>query len=330
MKKNIFLLFILCLISVGVFAQTTEKPQPETSFSLVTDFAYYPYSSPIVIGGSQDDVSRFAFIDGFYSGVEARVTGKMDYKIPTPFGTNGLVKGNNVTITPSLELSPVTIMPQLFVSFTPIAFLKFTTSAKIGTGWEFIGIKGMGILDSAENGYASLNPFENYFYEFRFTNLFQFDLGAIIPGDWTHVVTQATYEIMYTGLTGVEKGTPWLWQASGEKANGWNYYSQIILGYQMPLVLQTVGLQFELSGYYNESSFDAKYVEWNPEFMRVNINPICILKFNEKHSLTIQTRFSSRRGFSSDRGDDATNFNLNYNGREWWFERIAFSYSYSF
>lgn len=324
MKKNIFLLFILILVTIGVFAEA------ETKFILITDFAYYPKSVPTVMGNPQDEISRFAPLDGFYSAVEARVTGKMDYKIPTPFGTNPLVKGNNVTITPALELSPVTIMPQLFVAFTPIAFLKFTASAKIGTGWEFIGIKGMGILDTPETGYVSLNPFENYFYEFRLTNLFQFDLGAIIPGDWTHVVTQATYEIMYTGLTGVENGTPWIWQASGEKANGWNYYSQIILGYQMPLVLQTVGLQFEISGYYDQASFDSAYVEWNPAFTRVNINPICILKFNDKHSLTIQSRFSSRRGFSSGAGSDATNFNLNYNGREWWFERVALSYSYSF
>ena len=323
MKKIIFLL-VISLVTFGVFAEA------ETKFYLVTDFAYYPKSSPVVMGSPEDDVSRFAFIDGFYSGVEARVTAKMDYKIPTPFGTNGLVKGNNVTITPALELSPVTIMPQLAVAFTPIAFLKFTASGKIGTGWELIGIKGMGILDSAETGYVSLNPFENYFYEFRFTNLFQFDLGAIIPGDWTHVVTQATYEILYTGLTGVENGTPWIWQASGEKANGWNYYSQIILGYQMPLVLQTVGLQFEISGYYDQASFAPVYVEWNPTFTRVNINPICILKFNDKHSLTIQSRFSSRRGFSSSAGNDATNFRLNYNGREWWFERVALSYSYSF
>ena len=324
MKKNIFLLFILILVTVGVFAEA------ETKFILITDFAYYPKSSPVAMGLPQDDVSRFAPLDGFYSAVEARVTGKMDYKIPTPFGTNPLVKGNNVTISPALEISPVTLMPQFFVAFTPIAFLKFTASAKIGTGWDFIGIKGMGDLDSAENGYKSLTPFKNYFYEFRLSNLFQFDVGAIVPGDWTHVVMQASYDILYTGLTGVENGTPWIWQASGEKANGWNYYSQIILGYQMPLVLQTVGLQFELSGYYDEASFDAKYLDWNPSFMRVNINPICILKFNENHSLTIQTRFSSRRGFSSDRGEDATNFNLNYNGREWWFERVALSYSYSF
>lgn len=324
MKKNIFLLFILILVTVGVFAEA------ETKFILITDFAYYPKSSPVAMGLPQDDVSRFAPLDGFYSAVEARVTGKMDYKIPTPFGTNPLVKGNNVTISPALEISPVTLMPQFFVAFTPIAFLKFTASAKIGTGWDFIGIKGMGDLDSAENGYKSLTPFKNYFYEFRLSNLFQFDVGAIVPGDWTHVVMQASYDILYTGLTGVENGTPWIWQASGEKANGWNYYSQIILGYQMPLVLQTVGLQFELSGYYDEASFDAKYLDWNPSFMRVNINPICILKFNENHSLTIQTRFSSRRGFSSDKGSSATNFNLDYNGREWWLERIAFSYAYSF
>ena len=150
MKKNIFLLFILILVTVGVFAEA------ETKFILITDFAYYPKSSPVVMGLPQDDVSRFAPLDGFYSAVEARVTGKMDYKILTPFGDNPLVKGNNVTISPALEISPVTLMPQFFVAFTPIAFLKFTASAKIGTGWDFIGIKGMGDLDSAENGYKSL------------------------------------------------------------------------------------------------------------------------------------------------------------------------------
>ena len=45
---------------------------------------------------------------------------------------------------------------------------------------------------------------------------------------------------------------------------------------------------------------------------------------------TIQTSFASRRGFSESAGTDATNFNLNYNGREWYFNRIAFSYTYTF
>lgn len=323
--KKLLVLFCVTLISVCLFAVETD-----TSFSLVSDFAYYPKSDSLVMGNPQDDISRFSPINGFFSAVEARVTGKLDYKISIPFGDNPLVRGNNITLSPALEISPVTLMPQFFVAFTPIAFLKFTASAKVGTGWNLIGINGMGDLVTPEAGYEILPPFKHYFYEFRLSNLFQFDVGAIIPGDWTHVVMQASYDILYTGLSGVENGNPWIWQASGEKANGWNYYSQIILGYQMPLVLQTVGLQFELSGYYDSSSFDVEYANWNPEFMRVNINPICILKFNDKHALTIQTRFSSRRGFSADKGESATNFNLDYNGREWWFERIAFSYAYSF
>jgi hypothetical protein len=48
MKKIIFLLVILFLVTVGVFAET------ETNFSLVTDFAYYPKSSPVVIGEPQE------------------------------------------------------------------------------------------------------------------------------------------------------------------------------------------------------------------------------------------------------------------------------------
>jgi hypothetical protein len=174
MKKIIFLLVILFLVTVGVFAEA------ETKFILITDFAYYPKSVPTVMGNPQDEISRFAPLDGFYSAVEARVTGKMDYKILTPFGDNPLVKGNNVTISPALEISPVTLMPQFFVAFTPIAFLKFTASAKIGTGWDFIGIKGMGDLDSAENGYKSLTPFKKkilFLYTIYLKSNFEFSIG---------------------------------------------------------------------------------------------------------------------------------------------------------
>ena len=331
--KKVFVL-IFALAAFWGFAQDASSEEKESGipgfFSLTADFAYYPKAAPVAVGSPDDGLSRFAPSTHIYSGVEARVTGKYSYVIPTPFGDNPLVKGNNVTLTPALELTPVSLAPQFFVSFTPIAFLRFTASAQVGTGWEFIGIQGMGELDNAVDGYDSLTPFKHYFYEFKWSNLFQFDLGAVLPGDWTHVVMQASYDIMYTGLSGVSSGTPWIWQASGEKVTGWNYYSNIIVGYQMPLVLQTVGCQFELSGYYDKHSFDSVFSDWNPTFMKVCINPVFILQFTKKDALTIQFRFASRRGFSEKAGDAKTAFALDYNGREWFFDRIALSYNHVF
>lgn len=317
--KRILALFCFVVLSFSLFANSDN-------FSITTDFAYYPKSEPVAKEGS--DVNRFAPLSGVYSGLEFRVVGKYNYIIPTPFGSNPLVKGNNLNLSCAFELTPVSIAPQFSVSFTPIAFLNFSASAKFATGWEFIGIKGMGEYVSNQDGYKNLTPFKNYFYEYKFSSLFQFDLGAIVPGDWTHVVTMATYDVIYKGLTGIDTSKPWIWQGTGEGFNGWNYNSTVVLGYQMPLILQTVGLQFEFSGYYSDSNIDKSFKKWNPTFMKIAINPICILKFNEKHALTIQLGFSSRRGFSSEKSsDDKTNFALDYNGREWFFNRIAFSYA---
>ena len=324
MKKLIFTLCCLLLI-FNVFANEATH-----NFSVTTDFAFYPDNTPVVLGEDSDDIVRFSPITGPYKSLEARAVVKHSYKIPTPFSDNPLVKGNNLQLNSSLELTPISIAPQFGVTFVPIAFLNFSASAKIGTAWNMLGFRGFADLESNEAGYTNLDNSSEMFYEFKFSNLFQFDLGAIIPGDWTHVVTMATYDIIYTGLTGIESGEPWLWQSAGEKATGWNYYSNIILGYQMPLVLQTVGVQFEFSGYYNNNVLNAEYQDWNPTFSKICINPVCILKFNDKNALTIQANFASRRGFSESAGTDATNFNLDYNGREWYFNRVALSYTYTF
>ena len=52
-----------------------------------------------------------------------------------------------------------------------------------------------------------------------------------------------------------------------------------------------------------------------------------ILEFTENQALTIQYNFSSRRGFAVEKGDSKTYLDLDYVGREWYFSRIAFSYT---
>lgn len=316
MKKTVAFILAM-LLCVSVFA--------EGKFSLTTDFAYYPKSESLLKSGTS-----FAPITGPYSGVEGRVTGNYTYKIPVPFGDNALVRGNTLDLGAALELSPVSVTPAVSVALTPIAFLKFTATGKIGTGWNLIGLRGLGIYDGATSTYSDLPSFKNYWYEARFQSLFQFDLAAIMPGDWNHVVTMATYEVIYNGVTGLDNQDIFMWQTSGEKAKGLNYYSSIILGYQMPLVLQTVGLQFEFSGYYDAKSYPAAYSAYKGDFGTVSINPVAILKFNENHSLTIQANFKARRSFATKPAANQTNLELNCIGKEWFFNRLAFSYSINF
>lgn len=315
MKKIfVFLFFIFCVFNL--FAYSGD-------FSITSDVAFYPKTTPM----AKTKESWFAPITGFYSSLEARIIGKYNYVIPTPFGDNPLVSGNNLNFGVAVELSPVTVAPQFSLSFTPVAFLNFTASGRFGTGWDFIGNVGIGKFDEINRCFISLSPCGAMFYEFKFSSLFQFDLAAVLPGEWNHVVTLATYDIIYNGVTGSEFGNPFYWQAGGEHFNGWKYYSNIILGYQMPLILQTVGVQFEFSGYYNSLVVNPVFEKWNANFTKVSINPVAILQFNEKNALTIQISFSSRRGFSTEKGNEKTNFYLDYTGREWYFNRIALSYT---
>ena len=71
------LLLGLAALSLFSFNLSAQDSDPLT-FSISTDFAYYPKSDYI-----KGD-THFAPLTGAYSGLEGRVTGDMNYKINTP------------------------------------------------------------------------------------------------------------------------------------------------------------------------------------------------------------------------------------------------------
>lgn len=319
MKKIICLFFIIFVSLVTVFAFNPH------SFNLVTDFAYYPMSE------SKINVTdtHYAKLTGAYSGLEARVTANYFYKIPTPFSDNPLVKGNNVTLGASLEISPVSLTPMFTVSFTPIAFLVFSAGARVGTGWDFaaLNVQGSALYNDSTKSFDSSSIFSNLMTYCYLDGLFQFDLGAVLPGDWTHVVMQAAYRLIHVNNTIADDGEIWKWQGTANYCNGFKYLATFLLGYQMPLVLQTVAVQCELEGYFDaQNIYNPQYTNWNPSFVIANISPVAILKFNSKHQLTMQWRFRTRRSYTQSINSDESPYDKTFASTEWYFDRIAFSY----
>ena len=296
-------------------------------FCLLSEKRYHPFSG----GGG-----HFAPLIGPYNGVKLSVTGTVGYTIPVPFGDNPLVSGNKLRVYGQFELSPVSIAPGVGVSFSPIAFLNFSAGSSIGIGWTIkagsLNLQGIATWNSATAAYDD-RAFKSAFWETWFRGAFMFDLAAIKPGDWNHIVAYAAYKLAYQGITsGGENGNPWLYQLAGEKINGWQYTASFIAAYQMPLVLQTVGVQTELSGQLNGTKdFAARYHSMNPNFMSISISPLMVFEFSKKDSLTLQFKFASRRSYTekaSASKDVLTG--LQQSGREWYFNRIALSYRHSF
>ena len=96
-----------------------------------------------------------------------------------------------------LELTPVSVKPGVSVKFTPLPFIVFEGGAQAGTGWNLAGLQGMAIFDPIHQTYTDLDAFQNWFLKWYAQGVFQFDTGAIISGDWTHIQLMYTYQFYY-------------------------------------------------------------------------------------------------------------------------------------
>ena len=335
--RKIFLsLSAVVFVSSAAFSQEAEEAKSQKKNTFIWKFyeqtagAYY-FKSDYVSGGD-----HFAPITGLFNSFELKTTFNAECKIPAPLGKHFLLKDSNVRIKTAFELCPVTVRPLVSVSFTPLPFLVFSTGASIGTGWSAFGFKGLCKLD--ENGkiskksieYENLTPFGNYYYDFWFSGLFQFDTGAIFPGDWTHAVMQASYTVSYVGVTGVDDGKIWLWQLVRNNCNGWRYTANFVLGYQMPLPLSMIAVNTDVYALFNSDDYGIYSSSYNGDFTNVTISPMLKFDFSKKDSLFVLFEFKKRRSFEEEHSDSKEEIFLTYSGAEWFFNRIAFSWTHIF
>jgi len=312
--------------------QESDSKKSNSEFYITVDAAYYPESE------YRTSSAHIAKLTGVYYGLEGRATLHADYTISTPLGTNWLLKDANIKLQSAFEVSPVTIRPMFSVSFTPVPFLSFSAGASIGTGWTLFGWEGMSILDKAVSNakkaeYNDLTPFKHFYYDYWTQGTFMFDTGAIIPGDWTHFVTAFSFQLCYRGLTGVSNDEIWEWQASDCKANGLQYYSSFILAYQMPKLpkkVYRVGFMTEFEGHFKDSDYVNLGGDYNGNFQTVSISPLIQFKFTKNDSLIVLANVSSRRAFKEEHDETTVEPYLNYIGYEWYFRRVALSYTHIF
>ncbi len=331
MKLAKFILSLVGAICVAApLAAQEESFLDRIQFSVAVDTAFYPRSDRI--SGTGD---IFAPLTGAYSGLEGRVTGKAEYTIPTPLGENWLVSGANLNLSASLEVTPVSVKPALSAAFTPVPFFIFSAGAEAGTGWDIGTVfqGGMAKLNTSTWNYNALTPFANWFYKTWFQGTFQFDFGAIIPGDWTHVVTQCSYQLYYNALTNVNRGEVWEWQLTGNRVNGWNQYCNFVLAYQMPSLLKMAGVMVETDKRLSSDAYDsALYGKYDSDWNQISISPLLQFQFGGKDTLSCLLGFSSRRRFveAFDYDNSQKEPTLTTSGREWYFSRVAISYSHKF
>jgi hypothetical protein len=127
----------------------------------------------------------------------------------------------------------------------------------------------------------------------------QFDLGAVIPGDWTHVLFQAYNEGRYSAYTGAAAGESWVFEHDyGENRNGWLWRGRYVLGYSMPLspVLDTIAFMAEGEQYlYNTPGGDY----WGDDVSWWLFSGLFNFRINPRFSAALVVQLRTWRNFGS-------------------------------
>jgi hypothetical protein len=186
---------------------------------------------------------------------EAKLSLSQSFVFPVLQGSSPLTSGNNIAAVLSAEVSPVSLNGKAEITWTPVAFFLLSGGGLAGSGWNMALGNGIGI-NRPEHESDPLprkaeidgTAFDGLLWRAWGAGTVQFDLGAVIPGDWNHILFQSRQELRYAEYSRAGPDDAWVFEAdSGENQNGLVYYASYVLGYQMPLspVLDTVAFMAE-------------------------------------------------------------------------------------
>ncbi len=238
----------------------------------------------------------------------------------TPFG--------GLDFTPAFELSPITVAARAALTWSaPIPLVTATLGGTVGSGWKFLSIaNGVGVqkVGSATMEYSE-TAFSGIYFKGRAGAAIQFDTAAIWPGDWNHLFTQSYHEIYYEYLTGTGASDVWLYEAGGNKINGFRYRSSSVLGYQMPLVLSRVLAMLETDiRVTNQGSSTMASGGWGSDYVYMVPGFLATFSFGKGTSLDTIVQFQNKLNYTT--ALDASLYSSKVdaaNPLSWAFRRVA-------
>ena len=223
-------------------------------------------------------------------------------------GTGPLTKDNNLTTVFAAEVSPVSLNGMAEIIWTPAAFFLLSGGYLAGSGWNMslgngIGIntpqkeKGSfpGMAETPRKAKIEGEAFDGLIWRTWGAATVQFDLGAVIPGDWTHVLFQSRQEFRYAAYTQASGCQSWVFENDdGENMNGWRYYASYVLGYHMPQspVLDTIAVMAELNkSLYNLEGGDY----WGDGLGEWMFSGLMNFSINSRFNTAFAAQFRTRR-----------------------------------
>jgi hypothetical protein len=307
----------------------TTKP-PRGLFGLVLLLALFPLAAQEAAPSGSGDpsgagtgsaVTRKTILQLQISSLpEAKFRGTESLSFPLFRGSGPLTADNNLRTDFSGELTPVSLNGIAEAVWTPIAFFELNGGGRIGTGWNMALGNGIGVSRPVGDDNAPKprkremegDPFGGFTWNLYGGGALQFDLGALIPGDWNHLVFRSYHEGRYRSFTGAKAGEPWIFENDdGENLNGWTYYGSFILGYQMPAspVLRALAFMAEVDkSFYRSPGGEL----WGEDRGRWTFSTLFNFVIHPRLDLSLVVQMRTRRNY----GDGDLNNRGNYYFRD--------------
>jgi hypothetical protein len=232
------------------------------------------------------------------------------FTVPFLRGDHFLTADNNIRAALGLELSPVSLYGLADLIWTPAAFFELSAGTKLGSGWniELFGepMYGIGINrpktavqapPAGSPAAAEMDgaPFDGLHWNLHGGGALQFDLAALYPGDWHHVVFRSYHEFSYRGYSRAAAGDSWVFaNDDGENRNGFNWYGNFLLGYRMPIFLNTVGLLAEMEKYLYDAPHEA---DWGGDLIRWTFSGVFGVTLTGRLSVSLLVQCRTRRNY---------------------------------
>ncbi|HSV56587.1 MAG TPA: hypothetical protein VLH39_05700 [Magnetospirillaceae bacterium] len=324
-----------CTLAFTLAAALAAPKEAGDSLSLDLVLGYYPpnldgYDStgfaPVDFGVIEGGPGQRDLGTG-WGGVAALAT--LTYARPLqPFTGGPLLSGAGLVLAGRIELSPVTVEASGFLTLKPAAFLELQAGASTGTGWS-LGFVGLALNPTPDLDPVEETPFGGALYRAWFTGTLQFDLAALFPGEWNHIVARASSRFELLGNTAAAPGQAWYWQADeGMNFNGWRHLGTYVLGYRMPLRLSFVGVMVETEAWLGRPrAYAPMTTGWGSDFVTVRVSPLASLSLGDRDSLSFLVQLKGARDWTDSTARNRSFQQRDYEGRVWKLDRILLSYA---
>ncbi len=309
-----FLLICIFLVTHGtIFAQENESGQEQK----VEEGFSYQLGVSLTFQGINIPVPYAQFV--------------VSYTKPLNFVENPIFSGANIMFVLGPTLTPITLDTQAGIIFTPIPVLNIGLGATVGTGWAIGDAHGIGLYNSDSNKYEQSVPFTVWHYSLILQMNFQFDFGALFPGDWTHVLITANEQIYYEANTAAKKYELWEWTSGIDNVNGFMQAGNVMLGYMLPeKTFRLIGLSLAWQGHLKGSDYGIYNKNYDGDFVNLVLGLQTMFYLNDNNILTAGTSLSSQRAFLEPPDTTASNIKKTASGREWCFTGVTVQWVYTF